>query len=104
MKDKVQQFGNWAEEHWLSLVIIMVTGMMAFLVLVLVSWLIGYWENALYHMSFELESCWSGVATVGTGLGSVAALATTAWAKYHTDSKYNSQEGEPPTLRGDDIG
>ncbi|WP_288844064.1 hypothetical protein [uncultured Megasphaera sp.] len=98
MRDKVQQFGNWAEAHWLALVIIMVTCMLGFLLLVLLSWLIGYWANAIYHMSFELESCWSGVAAIGTGLGSVAALATAAWAKYHTDSKYNSDDGNPPTI------
>lgn len=98
MKDKVQQFGNWAESHWLALVIIMVTCMLLFLLLVLLSWLIGYWTNAIYHTSFELESCWSGVAAIGTGLGSVAALATAAWAKYHTDSKYNSDNGNPPTI------
>lgn len=98
MRDKVQQFGQWAESHWLALVIIMVTCMLAFLLLVLLSWLIGYWTNAIYHTSFELESCWSGVAAIGTGLGSVAALATAAWAKYHTDSKYNSDDGNPPTI------
>lgn len=98
MRDKVQQFGNWAEAHWLALVIIMVTCMLGFLLLVLLSWLIGYWTNAIYHTSFELESCWSGVAAIGTGLGSVAALATAAWAKYHTDSKYNSDDGNPPTI------
>lgn len=98
MRDKVQQFGNWAESHWLALVIIMVTCMLGFLLLVLLSWLIGYWANAIYHTSFELESCWSGVAAIGTGLGSVAALATAAWAKYHTDSKYNSDDGNPPTV------
>lgn len=97
MRDKVQRFGQWAESHWLALVIIMVTCMLGFLLLVLVSWLIGYWANAIYHTSFELESCWSGVAAIGTGLGSVAALATAAWAKYHTDSKYNSDDGNPPT-------
>lgn len=98
MRDKVQQFGQWAESHWLALVIIMVTCMLGFLLLVLLSWLIGYWANAIYHTSFELESCWSGVAAIGTGLGSVAALATAAWAKYHTDSKYNSDDGNPPTV------
>lgn len=98
MRDKVQQFGQWAESHWLALVIIMVTCMLGFLLLVLLSWLIGYWTNAIYHTSFELESCWSGVAAIGTGLGSVAALATAAWAKYHTDSKYNSGDGNPPTV------
>lgn len=98
MRDKVQQFGQWAEAHWLALVIIMVTCMLVFLLLVLLSWLIGYWVNAIYHTQFELESCWSGVAAIGTGLGSVAALATAAWAKYHTDSKYNSDDGNPPTI------
>lgn len=98
MRDKVQRFGQWAESHWLALVIIMVTCMLMFLMLVLLSWLIGYWVNAIYHTSFELESCWSGVAAIGTGLGSVAALATTAWAKYQTDSKYNSDDGNPPTV------
>lgn len=103
MRDKVQQFGQWAECHWLALVIGTCLILMAFLLMVLLLWLIGYWANALWHTQFELESCWSGIGAIGTGLGSVAALATAAWAKYHTDSKYNSQEGETP-LRDDDIG
>ena len=98
MRDKVQQFGQWRESHRPAWGVSMDTWMLGVPLMILLSWLIGYWANAIYHMSFELESCWSGVAAIGTGLGSVAALATTAWAKYHTDSKYNSDDGNPPII------
>lgn len=70
--------------------------MMLFLALVLISWLAGYWLNALYGYKFEINSCWQGVGAVVAGLGGVAALAGSAWIKLWIDSKYNSVLGEKP--------
>jgi hypothetical protein len=95
MKEKLISFCNWAQANWLALIILMVVLMLLFLCLVLMSWLIGYWANALYGTRFELNSCWTGVGVVVTGLGGVAALAKTAWTKYGADSQFNSLQGNP---------
>lgn len=97
MKEKILRFTNWAQANWLALVIFMIVLMLLFLCLVLASWLIGYWANALYGTKFELNSCWTGVGVVVTGLGGVAALAKAAWTKYGHDSQFNSLLGSPPT-------
>ncbi|SFM41464.1 hypothetical protein [Pelosinus propionicus] len=95
MKNKLISFCNWAQANWLALVIFMVVLMLLFLCLVLMSWLIGYWANALYSTKFDLNSCWTGVGVVVTGLGGVAALAKAAWTKYSTDSQFNSLQRNP---------
>ncbi|MBU2702264.1 hypothetical protein Ga0466249_003391 [Sporomusaceae bacterium BoRhaA] len=97
MKNKFIRFCNWAQANWLALIIFMVVLMLIFLCMVLVSWIIGYWSNALYGTKFELGSCWTGVGVVVTGLGGVAALAKAAWTKYGTDSQFNSPAGMHPT-------
>lgn len=96
MKDKLIAFGKWAQDNWLALIIIMSIVMMIFLCLVMVSWLYGYWANALWGMKFDLSSCWSGVTVVVTGLGGMVALAKACWTKYGMDSRYNSNPGCPP--------
>lgn len=63
---------------------------------VLLSWLYGYWSNGLWGTHFEINSCWQGLGGIVAGLGGVAALAGTQYAKYYLDSKYNSAEGKSP--------
>ncbi|KMO85247.1 hypothetical protein AB840_14660 [Megasphaera cerevisiae DSM 20462] len=95
MKQKIITFAEWSEEHWIALVIILSVVMMIFLFLILGSWLAGYWLKALYGMNFELGSCWQGVTAVATGLATIISLGGACWAKYRTDSKYNSPLGQP---------
>lgn len=96
MKNKIIRLGEWGKRHWLQLIIIMSIVMMVFLCLVMISWLVGYWANALYGMKFELSSCWSGISVVITGMAGIVALAGACWTKYHTDSKFNSPAGIAP--------
>lgn len=98
MKNKITALGQWGQKHWLQLIIIMSIVMMIFLCAVMVSWLVGYWANALYGMCFELSSCWSGISVVVTGMAGIVALAGACWTKYHTDSKFNSPSGIPPVV------
>lgn len=98
MKNEITALGQWGQKHWLQLIIIMSIVMMIFLCAVMVSWLIGYWANALYGMRFELSSCWSGISVVVTGMAGIVALAGACWTKYHTDSKFNSPSGIPPVV------
>lgn len=90
MKEKIIQFGHWAEKSWLALVIMLSVIMMIFLCLILCSWLYGYWSNALNGTNFELMSCWSGVSAVAGGLAGIVGLAKAAWTKYGYDSRFNS--------------
>ena len=70
--------------------------MMIFLCLVMISWLYGYWSNALYGTKFELASCWAGVSVVVTGLGTMMGLGKVAWTRFDIDSRFNSILGTPP--------
>jgi hypothetical protein len=57
-------------------------------VLVLGSWLFGYWSNGLYGTKFEIDSCWQGLSACGVGLIGLF--------KWLVDSSKNSPEGEFP--------
>lgn len=74
---------------------ILMTFLMTFLAIVMMSWLYGYWSNGFYDTHFEINSCWQGLAGIVTGLGGLATMA----AKYYVDSRYNSNEGEKPVER-----
>ena len=100
MKKKIIALGQWGQKHWLQLIVIMGVVMMTFLVLVLASWLIGYWANALLGTRFELTSCWSGVAAVASGMATIVGLSKACWTKLSIDSQYNSPIGRPPTNMG----
>lgn len=56
--------------------------------LVLVSWLYGYWSNGLYGTKFEIDSCWQGLSACGVGLIGLF--------KWIVDSSKNSPIGEFP--------
>lgn len=96
MKQKIIELGKWGQRNWLPLIIIMSICMMIFLCTVMVSWLVGFWANALLGMHFELASCWSGISVVVTGMAGIVALAGACWTKYHTDSKFNTPMGQAP--------
>lgn len=96
MRKAIISMGQWGQRHWIQLIIIMSILMMIFLCAVMMSWLVGYWANALYGMHFELSSCWSGISVVITGMAGIVALAGACWTKYHTDSKFNSPLHAPP--------
>ena len=75
---------------------VLVTVMMVFLALVMVSWFVGFWANGLCGAKFDLGSCWQGISAVVAGMTGVATLAGTKYARYYLDSKYNSGDGERP--------
>ena len=97
MKKRILEFAEWAQANWLALVIFMVILMLLFVCAIMFSWLFGYWSNALRGTKFDLNSCWSGITVVITGLGGVAALAKAAWTKYNADSQYNTPPGSYST-------
>lgn len=96
MKDRFAEFTAWAEAHWYGIVI--VTGLTVILAFffVVFSWGVGYWLNALKGMKFEINSCWSGVTALAGSLGAVVSLAAAGFAKYNTDSKFNTPAGVAP--------
>lgn len=97
MIKKIMLFANWALANWLALVILLTVFWMIFLASIAISWLYGYWYNAIHHVKdFEIASCWTGVQVSGTAFLSITGLAGVIWAKYHTDSKENSEQSKPP--------
>lgn len=55
---------------------------------VLLSWLYGYWSNGLWGTHFEINSCWQGISACGMGLVGLF--------KWLVDSTKNSPTGEYP--------
>lgn len=70
-------------------VICIVFGLVAAL-LVLLSWLYGYWSNGLYGTHFEINSCWQGISACGMGLVGLF--------KWLVDSTKNSPAGQYPFI------
>lgn len=60
----------------------------AFLILFF-DWNAGYWWNAVHSGTFDLKSCWDGIAALG-GAGVLAIL------KFVTDSFANSPRDKKP--------
>ena len=102
MKDKIIELSDWVQGNWLALVLFLAIFWMIFLAIIAISWFCGYWYNAMFDVkAFEIASCWTGIQAVGTALMSILGLAGTAWAKYHTDSKFNTEPGRAPGEKGD---
>lgn len=80
----VTGFMSWIQRFWLSIIILS-------FFMVFVSWMIGYYANALYGMRFDLASCWQGLGTIG-GAGFIAGI------KYLIDSSMNSAKAEMPKM------
>ena len=57
-------------------------------VVVLTSWLYGYWSNGLYGTRFQIDSCWQGISACGMGLVGLF--------KWLVDSTKNSPAGQYP--------
>lgn len=96
MKEKFVSLCDWAQAHWLALVIFMTLAWGGMLIVVAFSWLYGYWSNGLLGTKFDLGSCWQGIGAILTGFASIAALAKAAWTKYQADSEFNTPLGEIP--------
>lgn len=104
LKDSIKSFGNWAQDNWGAVVTFSTIFLLFILSLILFSYLYGYWSNGLYGTHFDLNSIWSGVGIVITGVCSVFNLARTQDSKYKTDSQYNSSSGSLPTKISDILG
>jgi hypothetical protein len=74
---------QFIHDYWIGVVTCMI-----FCVFLL--WAIGYIANGFYGYHFELQSCWTGLSTVGSA-GFLAAI------KYLIDSMLNTARGTKPT-------
>ena len=71
-------------------------GLVGAFLLLFLSWLIGYYANGIFGTHFDLASCLGGVGAVSVG-GVLAAV------KYIADSWSNSEKGQMPYERKDDV-
>ena len=93
MANKFLAIADFFDKNWLSLTILCGVAFITFILVILVSWLIGYWCNALYNTKFDLNACGSIINVSIAGLGSLITTAGAGWAKFHTNSKYNTELG-----------
>lgn len=93
MTNRFLKIANFFEEHWLSLVVILGVSMLMAVMLIINSWLVGYWCNALYNTKFDLGACGAIMNAIIAGLGALVTTAGAGWAKFHTNSKYNTEQG-----------
>ncbi|WP_196595696.1 hypothetical protein [Pectinatus frisingensis] len=73
-------------------IICMGFGLLAAMV-VLFSWVYGYWSNGLYGTKFQIDSCWQGISACGVGLVGLF--------KWLIDSTHNSPKEQFPDIGGD---
>lgn len=100
MIEKINKFCIWAESNLKSILILCSIVMIAFITIVLFSWLFGYFANGLYSYKFDLQSCWGGLTAVITGIGSILTIAGVNLVHKYIDSKYNSELGQMPKDAG----
>ena len=93
MINKFLELADFFDRNWLSLTVLCGTSFILFIGVILVSWLIGFWCNALYNTKFDLNACGSIINVSIAGLGSLITTAGAGWAKFHTNSKYNTELG-----------
>ncbi|WP_196601674.1 hypothetical protein [Pectinatus frisingensis] len=74
-------------------IICMGFGLLAAMV-VLFSWVYGYWSNGLYGTKFQIDSCWQGISACGVGLVGLF--------KWLIDSTHNSPKDQFPYIKGED--
>lgn len=90
MKDKVLQFGRWAESNHMTLIYLAGAWVLTLLSLWSLSILLCFWLNGLFGYRFELNVGISGIATIATAGATVYGIARAAQAKYNTDSTVNT--------------
>ena len=72
----------WIRDNIIPIIILALMGL-------LILWAVGYVRNGEYGKSYELASCWAGLATLGSA-GMIALL------EFLINSKLNSKDGEKP--------
>ena len=100
MKQRITEFGEWAEKNHMVLVYAAGALVLPLLFLLALSLLYGYWSNGLWGTHFELSVGFSGVTVLATAAATVYGIAKQANVKYRVDSELNSEPGKAP--RGND--
>lgn len=95
-----------------NLIVILFCFWIAFLAIIGISWVIGFYANGLTHTRyFDIASCTVAIGTAGSALGSILMMAITNFLhdrektkRYKIDSKCNSIAGQKPQTKGQGMG
>jgi len=87
---------SWVREQFNLFVILTGVLLLAGVVLLVGSFLAGFWLNGLCGTHFDLSHCWQGVGAIATGVATLWTVANAAMKKYEIDSSLNSKQGEMP--------
>jgi len=102
IKSKLVALGKWSKNHASEIVTLIGLLICLFILIVLVSWAVGYYMNGLLGYKFELGSIWQGLGACITAIGSLLTMAGVNLGKQYIDSKYNSPQGVRPRRDGAD--
>ena len=101
IKGGIVNLAKWSKLHASELISLIGIIICCFILLVLVSWGIGFYLNGFFGYKFDLGSIWQGIGVCISALGSLMTMAGVNLGKKYIDSKYNSPQGEKPTKDGE---
>ncbi len=95
IKQSLLDLADWAKHHLGQLIILGGVIILCLVILVLISWFVGYYANGFYGKKFDLGSVWQGLGACVTAISGLLTVAGVQLGKHYVDSKFNSQPGEP---------
>ena len=102
VKQEILNLAEWSKRHLEKLIILIGVFIMAFILLVLLSWAIGYYANGFFGYKFDLGSIWQGLGACVAAITGLITMAGTSLAKLYVNSRYNSPQGEKPERKEDE--
>ncbi len=99
IKNSVLNLADWAKHHLGQLIILGGVIILFLVILVLISWFVGYYANGFFGKKFELGSVWQGLGACVTAITGLLTVAGVQLGKHYVDSKFNSPTGEKPRRR-----
>ncbi len=99
IKSGILNLADWAKHHLAQLIILGGVIILMLVILVLLSWFIGYYANGFFGKKFELGSVWQGLGACVTAITGLLTVAGVQLGKHYVDSKFNSPTGEKPSRK-----
>lgn len=96
IKRRFVQHTTWVLNHFNLCIVSAAAFLLLWIVLLMASFLFGYWCNGLFGTKFEISACITGVGALATGVGTLWVTAKGVMDKYRIDSELNSKQGEMP--------
>ncbi|MBQ7515296.1 MAG: hypothetical protein IJS96_03350 [Schwartzia sp.] len=95
-KTEILNLATWSQKNLERLIILIGVCVMAFILLVLLSWAVGYYANGFFGFKFELGSIWQGLGACVAAITGLLTVAGVNLGRQYIDAKFNSPPGQAP--------